>query len=117
MSDYAKATEPQFRLHVPLQTTQGCGLSIAGDGHLSVLGYPARLHQRAIFAPVASVTTIGQWLVFAPLPEKQARSLFDDLRLRLPVLSLRQGTTFIIPNSELRISPLELIPRLVDDDL
>jgi hypothetical protein len=111
MCGNANPSEPKFWLHIPLQTTCGDWLKIPPGGRLSVLGYSARLYERDLpgFNSLTDTTmaVIRQWLLFDPLPEKAAVSLFEELRLRLPVLSLREQAALGIPDGELQRSAPE----------
>lgn len=128
MCENASPSEPKFWLHIPLQTTRGDWLKILPGGRVSVLNYSARLCERDLpsFTLLTDATpaVIRQWLLFDPLPESTAVSLFEELRLRLPVLSLRQQAALEIPCGELQISPPEhegtfngLLPTLVPGNL
>lgn len=98
----------QHWLHIPLETTPGMLLEAPPDGRVTLLGRKAQLLDREPYVSFlsASATVIKQWLLFDPLCELEARSLLDDLRARLPVLSMNMGASFRIPVHELHVSSL-----------
>ncbi len=100
------ATPELFWLHVPLETTRGDWLKPPPDGRLTVLGWPARLCSRKQ-TNMSSLTNAGtgamlQWLLFDPLPERDAENLLAQLRAKIPVLSLRQDAALRVGASPLR---------------
>ena len=109
--DLPSIEEPTYWLHVPLQNREDHGLEVPRVGErILVLGRAAQLLQDIItFAPPgsASISSRHQWLLFDPLTEHEAVSVLNELRLRLPMLSLRHQTAFSIPKGELEKSPTE----------
>jgi hypothetical protein len=109
MDEHINESGSLFWLHVPLQTTRGAWLILpALDGRLTVLGHPARLCERPLpdFGGLKSMdpVVIGQFLLFDPISEGEARSIFRELVARMPVLSLRLGVSLRIPAGELHKS-------------
>lgn len=92
---------------------------------LTVLGHVARIFERDLPAPnsLASVNTgvIKQWLLLNPLPECEAKFLFEELRAKLPVLALRTGAALRIGATPLHVSPHAMyndpIPTLISAHL
>ena len=96
MDEESNAPEAKFWLHVPLQTTRGAWLTVPPpEGRLTILGHPARLlvAERDLpnLGPLTSIdcAVIRQWLLFDPVSEREAVSIFKGIASRLPVLSLR----------------------------
>ena len=87
-----------YWLHVPLTATRGSLLG-ADRSHVSVLGKRAQLLTRE-FSPqlhgAVSATVVDQWLLFDPMEKADAEALLDELRAKLPALSLRMRASFRI---------------------
>lgn len=106
MTDQIPTIEPKFWLHIPLQTIRGERLLMqTSEVRLSIFGHSAclREHHLPNFDPSATTGSIivGQFLLFDPLPETEARGIFDEIWSRLPVLSLRLGLSFTVPSEKL----------------
>lgn len=91
-----------YRLYVPLQASEGEFLTPPADGKLVVLGYTCQINAQPEFKPppgmVGPRNAVRQSLLFAPLPEADARRLLEELVSRIPVLSFREQVTFHIPH-------------------
>lgn len=87
-----------YWLHVPLTATRG-NLLGADRSHVFVLGKRAQLITREPFPQshgAVSAAAVHQWLLFDPMKKADAEALFEDLRARLPALSLRMRASFRI---------------------
>jgi hypothetical protein len=117
-----------FWLHVPLQTIRGEWLQAQGYERFTVLGHSAQLIDITLGpADPSTSATIGvvrQALRFDPMPEAEARQLFDQLRSRLPVLAFRRNAAICVPETELRVALADhkgnhpfRVPTLIPADL
>lgn len=87
-----------YWLHVPLTATRGSLLS-AERSHVFVLGKRAKLLTRDPVPQLhgaVSAMAVLQWLLFDPMKKADAEALFEELRARLPALSLRMRSSFRI---------------------
>ncbi|WP_042298458.1 hypothetical protein [Paraburkholderia bannensis] len=76
-----------------------------------VLGKTAQLHTRDPIPQkhgAVSAAAAHQWLLFNPMEKAEAETLFEELKARLPVLSLRMRASFRIgPYTELATTNVE----------
>jgi hypothetical protein len=97
-----------FWLHVPLQTDRDEWLEAKGYEQFDVFGQPTKLIQFNLeMAPLTldfTNSVIRQALLFSPMAEAKARTTFQELRNRLPVLAYRRNATIRIPEMELLFS-------------
>lgn len=96
----------QYRLHVPLETTPGMLLESPSGKRIIILARPAQLLDREPYISFVSsnAMVIKQWILFDPMSEPESRNVLDELRARIPSLSMNMGANFRIPASELYIS-------------
>jgi hypothetical protein len=73
---------------------------------VNVLGRPAQLLGREpnVSFMSASAMVIKQWLLFDPVTESEAQRLLNELRSRVPALSMNMGADFRIPVFDLEIA-------------
>ena len=112
-----------FILHVPLTASRGSLLSTDG-AHLKVLGKPARLiGNEPLQSPgTMSPAAVQQYLLFDPMEKAEATALFEELKARLPALSLRMRSSIRIgPWKNLEVSNLDTyngpMPTLIPANL
>jgi hypothetical protein len=93
MNDLSVEQESKFWLHVPIETMHGLSLDNPGDAPLGILGHTARLHSREpgrVAGATVDRSVICHWLIFDPMTEKEAMTLFDTLAARMPVAVMRR---------------------------
>lgn len=120
MSEPMSKNPELYRLHVPITASRGNLLGKEGDTML-VLGKRAQLHTRDPFPlkhGAVSPSAVHQWLLFDPMEKAEAEILFEELKARLPALSLRLRASYRIgPWTTLSTSPGEMhngqIPTLI----
>lgn len=113
-----------YWLHVPLTSARGDMLG-TDRSYLRVLEKRAQLFTRDPFPQTHGAVTpaaVHQWLLFDPMKKVDAEALFEDIRARLPALSLRMRASFRIATwSPLIVSDIETyngpIPTLIPADL
>lgn len=123
MSEPMSENPELYWLHVPLTASRGNLLGKEGD-YMVVLGKRARLHTREPFPQkhgAVSPAAVHQWLLFDPMEKAEAEALFEELKAKLPALSLRMRASFRIgPWTNLHIPPGEVyngpMPTLIPAD-
>jgi hypothetical protein len=124
MSEVMSERPELYWLHVPLTASRG-NLLGKERSQLVVLGKRAELHTRAPFPQShgsVSASAVHQWLLFEPMEKAEAVALYEDLRAKLPALSLRMRASFRIgPWTNLGTSTIETyngpMPMLIPANL
>jgi len=123
MSEVMSKKPELYWLHVPLTASRG-SLLRTERAHVMVLGRRAQLRNSETFPQpqgAVSPAAVQQYLLFDPMEKAEAEILFEELKTKLPVLSLRMRASFRIgpwttlhmPHGETYNGPL---PTLIPAD-
>ncbi|WP_105851531.1 hypothetical protein [Burkholderia gladioli] len=122
MSETMSKKPELYWLHVPLTASRG-SLLRTERAHAMVLGRRAQLLNSARFQQQGAISpaAVQQYLLFDPMEKAEAETLFEELKTKLLVLSLRMRASFRIgPWKTLHMSHGETyngqLPTLIPSD-